>query len=98
MFQSTNNIRYPIRVTINYSPHVIPYYSHIILLNNYTMVWFTMLSTTQLVGGFNPSEKTLKSVGMMIPIYGKIIQMFPTSNQTIYRGFPKWWHPEKSPF
>ena len=36
-----------------------------------------------LVGGFNPSEK-YESVGVTIPnmmIYGKIIQIFQTSNQ-----------------
>jgi len=36
-----------------------------------------------LVGGFNPPEKYW-SVGMMIPRYGKIKNMFQTTNQYIY--------------
>jgi hypothetical protein len=34
-----------------------------------------------LVGGFNPSEKYERQLGLFFPIYGKIIQMFQTTNQ-----------------
>ena len=34
-----------------------------------------------LVGGFNPSEKYESQLGLLFPIYGKIIQMFETTNQ-----------------
>ena len=36
-----------------------------------------------LVGGFNPSEKYESQLGWLFPIYGKIIQMFQTTNQYI---------------
>ena len=34
-----------------------------------------------LVGGFNPPEKFISQLGWLFPIYGKIIQMFQTTNQ-----------------
>jgi hypothetical protein len=34
-----------------------------------------------LVGGFNPSEQYISQLGLLFPIYGKIIQMFETTNQ-----------------
>jgi len=34
-----------------------------------------------MVGGFNPSEKYESQLGLLFPIYGKIIQMFQTNNQ-----------------
>jgi len=34
-----------------------------------------------LVGGFNPSEKYESQLGLLYPIYGKIIQIFQTTNQ-----------------
>jgi len=38
-------------------------------------------SKQMLVGGFNPSEKYESQLGLLFPIYGKIIQMFETTNQ-----------------
>ena len=40
-----------------------------------------------LVGGLNPSEKYESQLGWLFPIYGKIIQMFQTTNQT-FIDFP----------
>jgi hypothetical protein len=37
-----------------------------------------------LVGGFNPSEQYISQLGLLFPIYGKIIQMFETTNHNIY--------------
>jgi hypothetical protein len=34
-----------------------------------------------LLGGFNPSEKYESQLFTLFPIYGKIIQMFQTTNQ-----------------
>jgi len=39
-----------------------------------------------LVGGFNPSEKYESQLGLPFPIYGKIIQMFQTTNQMHMNG------------
>jgi len=36
-----------------------------------------------LVGGFNPSEKYESQMGLLFSIYGKIIQMFQTTNQVL---------------
>ena len=44
--------------------------------------WTPNLPTQlNLVGGFNPSEKYESQLGLFFPIYGKIIQMFQTTNQ-----------------
>ena len=68
----------------------------------------TFLSTRRpytiyiLVGGFNPSEKYESQLGLLFPIYGKIIQMFQTTNQCVYiyicvcvhtckYNVPTWW-------
>ena len=46
---------------------------------------YTITSTfwlnSNLVGGFNPSEKYESQLGLLFPTYGKIIQMFQTTNQ-----------------
>ena len=34
-----------------------------------------------LVGGLNPSEKYARQLGLLFPIYGKIIKVFQTTNQ-----------------
>ena len=34
-----------------------------------------------MVGGFNPSEKYESQLGALFPIYGKMIQLFQTTNQ-----------------
>ena len=41
------------------------------------------------VGGFNPFEKYASQLGLFFPIYGKIIQMFQTTNQYKLANFDK---------
>jgi len=46
---------------------------------------------SNLVGGFNLSEKYESQLGWLFPIYGKIKFMFQTTNQLrVYRGYPAW--------
>jgi len=43
----------------------------------------------QVVGGFNPFEKYASQLGLFFSIYGKIIQVFQTTNQYKLANFDK---------
>jgi hypothetical protein len=53
--------------------------------------WFHVKSgcPPQVVGGFNPFEKYASQLGLFFSIYGKIIQVFQTTNQYKLANFDK---------
>ena len=52
---------------------------------NHRLCWLTTdIFIYILVGGFNPSEKYARQLGLLFPIYGKIKFMFQTTNHYIF--------------